>query len=88
MEMVAISKRRAVPVISVCDEIMIGFDPGRLEQMLNCLENQTNVWSKRRRSSLRGGPDARLQRGHARFSVDSGELFGQSLTIHRPLKEF
>ena len=43
MEMVAISKRRAVPVISVCDEIMVGFDAGRLEQMLNCLKNQTKV---------------------------------------------
>ncbi len=43
MEMVAVSKRRAVPVIVVCDEVMVGFDPARLEQMLNCLENQTLV---------------------------------------------
>ncbi len=42
-EMVAISKRRAVPVISVCDEVMVGFDRSRLEQMLNCLSNQTSV---------------------------------------------
>ena len=41
--MVAISKRRVVPVISVCDEVMVGFDPARLEQMLNCLNNQTPV---------------------------------------------
>ena len=42
-EMVDISKRRSVPVIVVCDEVMVGFDPGRLEQMLNCLSNQTPV---------------------------------------------
>ena len=42
-EMVALSGRRSVPVISVCDELMVGFDAGRLEQMLNCLENQSNV---------------------------------------------
>jgi len=41
--MVTISKRRAVPVISVCDEVMVGFDRSRLEQMLNCLSNQTPV---------------------------------------------
>jgi uncharacterized protein YhaN len=42
-EMKAISKRPAVPVIVVCDEVMVGFDPGRLEQMLNCLDNQTPI---------------------------------------------
>jgi hypothetical protein len=31
------------PVISVCDEVMVGFDRSRLEQMLNCLSNQTSV---------------------------------------------
>ena len=42
-EMVEIAKRRVVPVIVVCDEGMVGFDPIRLEQMLNCLSNQTPV---------------------------------------------
>ena len=42
-EMIAISKRRSVPVISVCDEVMVGFDRDRLGQMLSCLKNQTPV---------------------------------------------
>ncbi len=41
--MVEIAKRRVVPVIVVCDEVMVGFDPGRLGQMLNCLSHQTPV---------------------------------------------
>ena len=42
-EMIAISKRPSVPVISVCDEVMVGFDRDRLGQMLSCLKNQTPV---------------------------------------------
>jgi uncharacterized protein YhaN len=41
--MVEVTKRRSVPVIVVGDEVMVGFDPGRLEQSLNCLKNQTQV---------------------------------------------
>ncbi len=42
-EMIEISKSRSVPVISVCSEAMIDFDQNRLEQMLGCLENRTEV---------------------------------------------
>ena len=35
-EMVKISGSGSVPVISVCGEVMVGFDPDRLEQMLTC----------------------------------------------------
>ena len=42
-EMVEVSGARSVPVISACGEVMIGFDPHKLEQMLNCIENRTEV---------------------------------------------
>jgi glutaredoxin len=32
-EMVKISGARSVPVISACNEVMVGFDRGRLEHM-------------------------------------------------------
>lgn len=34
---------RSVPVIAVCNEVMIGFDPGRLEQALNCLKQSSEI---------------------------------------------
>jgi len=32
-----------VPVISVCNEVMVGFDRGRLEQALSCLEQSSEI---------------------------------------------
>lgn len=42
-KMVEISGARSVPVITACNEVMIGFDPARLEQMLNCIEQRSDV---------------------------------------------
>ena len=42
-EMVKISGGRSVPVISACNEVMIGFDRTRLEQMLSCINQRTEV---------------------------------------------
>jgi glutaredoxin 3 len=37
-EMIKISGgARSVPVISLCGKVIVGFDPGNLEQELNCL---------------------------------------------------
>lgn len=41
--MLSLSGRAAVPTIAACGEVMIGFDPGRLEQMLNCVKNRSDV---------------------------------------------
>jgi glutaredoxin len=42
-EMVRISGTRSVPVITACNEVMIGFDRNRLEQMLSCIKQRTEV---------------------------------------------
>jgi glutaredoxin 3 len=42
-EMVRISGARSVPVIAACDEVMVGFDRTRLEQMLSCIKQRTEV---------------------------------------------
>ncbi len=42
-EMVKISGARAVPVIVACEQIMVGFSPARLAQMLNCIQNRSTV---------------------------------------------
>lgn len=42
-EMVKISGARAVPVITACNEVMVGFDRNRLEQMLSCIKQRTEV---------------------------------------------
>ncbi|HMK52620.1 MAG TPA: glutaredoxin domain-containing protein [Thermodesulfobacteriota bacterium] len=42
-EMVKISGARSVPVISACSEVMVGFDRTRLEQMLSCMKQRTEV---------------------------------------------
>jgi hypothetical protein len=34
---------RSVPVISICNEVMIGFDRDRVEQALNCLEQSSEI---------------------------------------------
>ncbi|RPI54724.1 MAG: glutaredoxin family protein [Deltaproteobacteria bacterium] len=33
----------SVPVISVCNEVMVGFDRGRLEQALSCLKQSSKI---------------------------------------------
>ena len=42
-EMVKVSGGRSVPVITACNEVMIGFDRTRLEQMLSCIKQRTEV---------------------------------------------
>jgi len=42
-EMVKISGARSVPVIAACNEVMIGFDKNRLEEMLNCIKQRSEV---------------------------------------------
>ncbi len=41
--MIEISGGRSVPVIVVCEQVMVGFDAGRLEQALNCMKQRTPV---------------------------------------------
>jgi glutaredoxin len=42
-EMVKLSGGRSVPVIAACNEVMIGFDRTRLEQMVSCIKQRTEV---------------------------------------------
>ena len=42
-EMVKISGGRSVPVISACNEVMVGFERNRLEQMLSCIKQRSEV---------------------------------------------
>ena len=42
-EMVKISGARSVPVIAACNEVMVGFDRSRLEQMLSCIKQRSEV---------------------------------------------
>ena len=42
-EMVKLSGARSVPVISACNEVMVGFDRTRLEQMLGCVKQRSEV---------------------------------------------
>ncbi|MDY6974072.1 MAG: Uxx-star family glutaredoxin-like (seleno)protein [Thermodesulfobacteriota bacterium] len=42
-EMVKISGARSVPVISACGEVMVGFEPTRLSQMLTCIDQRSEV---------------------------------------------
>jgi alkyl hydroperoxide reductase subunit F len=43
-EMIKISGgARSVPVISVCNDVMVGFDRDRLEQALNCLNQSSEI---------------------------------------------
>ena len=34
---------RSVPVISVCNEVIVGFDSNRVEQALNCLKQSSEI---------------------------------------------
>jgi glutaredoxin len=42
-EMVKISGARSVPVIAACNDVMVGFDRTRLEQMLSCIKQRSVV---------------------------------------------
>ncbi|PIV20476.1 MAG: NrdH-redoxin [Deltaproteobacteria bacterium CG_4_8_14_3_um_filter_45_9] len=42
-EMVKISGARSVPVIAACNEVMVGFERNRLEQMLSCIKQRSEV---------------------------------------------
>ena len=42
-EMVKISGARSVPVIAACNEVMVGFDRTKLEQMLSCIKQRSEV---------------------------------------------
>jgi glutaredoxin len=42
-EMVKISGARSVPVIAACNEVMVGFDKTRLEQMVSCIKQRSEV---------------------------------------------
>ncbi|MCJ7783231.1 MAG: hypothetical protein MUP41_04815 [Desulfobacterales bacterium] len=42
-EMVKVSGARSVPVITACNEVMVGFERNRIEQMLSCIKQRTEV---------------------------------------------
>ena len=42
-EMVKVSGARSVPVITACNEVMVGFERNRLEQMLSCVKKRSEV---------------------------------------------
>jgi glutaredoxin 3 len=42
-EMVKLSGARSVPVIAACNEVMVGFDRTRLEQILSCIKQRSEV---------------------------------------------
>ena len=42
-EMVKVSGARSVPVITACNEVMVGFERNRLEQMLSCIKQRSEV---------------------------------------------
>jgi glutaredoxin 3 len=42
-EMTRISGARSVPVIVGCEDVVVGFDEQRLEAMINCMKNRTDL---------------------------------------------
>ena len=42
-EMVKISGARSVPVIAACEQVVVGFDEQRLEQMIGCLKQRSDL---------------------------------------------
>ena len=42
-EMVKISGARSVPVITACNEVMVGIERNRLEQMLSCMKQRSEI---------------------------------------------
>jgi uncharacterized protein YhaN len=41
--MIRISGGRSVPVIVGCEDVVVGFDEDRLESMINCMKNRTDL---------------------------------------------
>lgn len=42
-EMLRISSARSVPVIVGCEDFIVGFDERRVEEMINCMNNRTEL---------------------------------------------
>lgn len=42
-EMVELTGRRSVPVIRCGDEVLVGFSPSRMDQLIECAKNQTPI---------------------------------------------
>ena len=42
-EMVKLSGSRSVPVIAACNDVMVGFDKARLDQLVSCVAQKTDV---------------------------------------------
>jgi glutaredoxin len=42
-EMIKLSGARSVPVIAGCGEVMVGFDKARIDQMLSCITQRSDV---------------------------------------------
>lgn len=42
-EMIELTGRRSVPVIACGNDVLVGFSPARLEQIIECAKNQTTV---------------------------------------------
>ncbi len=42
-EMEQLTDLRSVPVITCGQDVMVGFDPDRLDQMINCARQQSSV---------------------------------------------
>ena len=42
-EMVKLSGARSVPVIVACNDVMVGFDKTRLDQLVSCVVQRTEV---------------------------------------------
>ena len=42
-EMTRIPGARSVPVIVGCENVVVGFDEQRLEAMINCMKNRTDL---------------------------------------------
>jgi glutaredoxin-like YruB-family protein len=42
-EMTRISGARSVPVIVGCENVVVGFDEHRLEAMISCMKNRTDL---------------------------------------------
>jgi hypothetical protein len=42
-EMIRISGAHSVPVIVGCEDFIVGFDKRRVEEMINCMKNRTEL---------------------------------------------
>ena len=41
--MIRVSRAHSVPVIVGCEDVVVGFDQHRLEAMVNCMKNRTEL---------------------------------------------